>query len=305
MKIKNRFLASVLCLLMGAFCIVGITACSDEENCSHQWGEWTTIKHATCTEAGIQEHECAECGLVESSSIIATGHIPNADDGDCTTAVTCSVCGQVAVEANASHTGGEATCKDKAVCSVCGKEYGELLAHTGEIVWMKHLDTHYRVYSCCYTQTSEAEEHTLVNGICRVCGFNPTIITTSREAAPGETVSIVVSVSDNPGITGLTAKIQYSADVLTLTEATSGAALIDLTFTAPSNLSSGCTFLWDGVEIKDENIKNGELLTLTFNISPNAPEGEYSILLEIRAYDNELNPLTFSIEGGKVIVKND
>jgi fatty acid/phospholipid biosynthesis enzyme len=58
-------------------------------------------------------------------------HIPDADDGDCTTPITCLVCGETTVKANESHTGGKATCQQKAVCEICGTEYGELEEHKG------------------------------------------------------------------------------------------------------------------------------------------------------------------------------
>ncbi len=50
----------------------------------------------------------------------------NTDDGDCTTALSCSVCETVLVPARESHTGGTATCTEKAECEVCGMVYGEL-----------------------------------------------------------------------------------------------------------------------------------------------------------------------------------
>lgn len=330
MKTKNRLLASVLCLLMVVFCVVGLTACGGDK-CTHQWGEWSTTTNATCTEAGTQERKCAECGEPETSTIdalghdwneatcstpktckncsategVSLGHTPNADDGDCTTAIACSVCGEVTTAANVSHTGGTATCEHKAECSVCGKEYGELAEHHGEIIWVKHLDSHYLLYSCCYLRASEPTEHTIIDGACTECGFNPTISIGSVEVSPGDTqVKIAISVKDNPGIAGLMVTLQYSSDVLVLTDASSGEALSALTYTAPSNLNSNCTFLWDSTGIDDADIKDGELLVLTFDISPSAPEGEYSVLLKISAYDNELNPFTFIIEGGKVTIKN-
>ncbi len=67
---------------------------------------------------------CNECG--EERTIT---HTPKDDDGDCTTAITCSVCGTVTTPAKESHTGGTATCSEKAVCTVCGAEYGDLLDH--------------------------------------------------------------------------------------------------------------------------------------------------------------------------------
>ena len=268
-------------------------------------GEVTTVANATHTGGTATCEHKANCSVCGKEYGELAEHIPNADDGDCTTAITCSVCGEVTTVANATHTGGEATCEHKANCSVCGKEYGELAEHLGETIWVKHLDSHYLVYSCCYLQASDAVEHTIVDGACTECGFNPTISIGSVEVSPGDTqVEIAISIKDNPGIAGLMVTLQYSSDVLVLTDASSGEALSALTYTAPSNLNSNCTFLWDSTGIDDADIKDGEILVLTFDISPSAPEGEYSILLKISAYDNELNPFTFIIEGGKVTIKN-
>lgn len=182
---------------------------------------------------------------------------------------------------------------------------GSMLAHMGEEVWVKRLNTHHRIYTCCYSQSTELEAHTLRNGVCTTCGFNPSITVSSAEVdASTSQVALSISVTDNPGITGLMLSLQYNADVFTMTEAESGEALDVLTFTEPSKLGSGCTFLWDGIEVKDEDVKDGVLLTLTFDISPDALAGEYSFLLKVNAYDNELNPFTLVITGGKVTIEN-
>ena len=387
MKSKNRLLASVICLLMVVFGVVGLTACDEDGKCSHQWGEWSTTTNANCTEAGTQERKCSKCGETETSAIEAlghdwneatcstpktckicsakegvaldhipnaddgdctteitcsvcgevttaanashtggtatcehkaectvcgkeygelAGHTPNADDGDCTTAITCSVCGEITTEANASHTGGSATCEHKAACEVCGKEYGELAEHIGEQIWIKHLDMHYLVYSCCYAQISTTEDHNMVGGICTICGFNPSITITSAEVTPEDTqVTLTISITDNPGIAGLMLSLQYNTDVFNLTEATNGEALDALIFTAPNDLDSGCVFIWDSIEVNDEDVKNGVFLRLTFDIVPDSLEGEYSMLLKVNAYDNELTPFTLLIQGGKITIKNN
>ena len=77
---------------------------------------------ATC----IAKARCEICGKEYGK---LAPHAPNLDDGDCTTDIICSVCGEVAIEGAASHVGGSANCEDKAVCSVCGKEYGEFAEH--------------------------------------------------------------------------------------------------------------------------------------------------------------------------------
>jgi len=101
---------------------------------------------------------CANAGC-EQIAVAAKTHEAAADDGNCTTAVlcknagcehvmtpaatshtspagrtcdqagNCTVCGTL-IPAG-THTGGEATCKDKAVCVVCSQPYGELADHKG------------------------------------------------------------------------------------------------------------------------------------------------------------------------------
>ncbi len=114
MKTKNRLLASVLCLLMVVFCVVGLTACGGDDKCSHQWGEWSTTTNATCTEAGSQERKCSECGETETSTIAALGHDWN--EATCSTPKTCKVCS--ATEGTASaHAYTVETVKDEALKS--------------------------------------------------------------------------------------------------------------------------------------------------------------------------------------------
>ena len=35
----------------------------------HSWGDWTTIKAATCTTQGMEEHECSVCHRKEKRNI--------------------------------------------------------------------------------------------------------------------------------------------------------------------------------------------------------------------------------------------
>ena len=263
-----------------------------EANESHTGGTATCEKLAECIVCGKAYGDFAE-------------HTPNADDGDCTTEILCSVCGAVTTEANESHTGGSATCEKLAACSICGKEYGSFAEHEGEEIWIKHLHTHYLAYSCCYLQASAPEEHDMLDGICTVCGFHPSITIASAEVTSNDTsVEIAISISDNPGIAGFMLSLQYNTSTFQLVKAENGEALDALTFTPPSDLSSGCTFLWDSVEIRDEDIKDGALLTLTFDIAPESPVGEYSILLKVTAYDNDLTPFTILINGGNITITN-
>ena len=62
----------------------------DHVTAAHTYGEWTTVKEATCTAAGQKQHTCTECGHVETQEIPATGHHWK-DNGDGTH--TCPDCG--------------------------------------------------------------------------------------------------------------------------------------------------------------------------------------------------------------------
>ena len=69
----------------------------------HKFGNWTTIKPATCTESGTQIRKCENCGATESKSLSVKGHtevVDKAIPATCTTdgkteGSHCSVCGAV------------------------------------------------------------------------------------------------------------------------------------------------------------------------------------------------------------------
>ena len=104
-------------------------------------GCYDTVQDGICDECGAPiDHVCrggnatcnnkANCDICGMDYGDFAQHTPNADDGDCTTDITCSECGAVTTEGADSHTGGNATCTEQAECDVCGKPYGELAQHT-------------------------------------------------------------------------------------------------------------------------------------------------------------------------------
>ena len=93
----------------------------------HDWGAWTSNEDGThtrtCTvdgcSAGTQTENCIDANKDHKCDICDYIISECADDNK---DHKCDYCGKKLIE----HTGGKATCKDKAKCEICGAEYGEL-----------------------------------------------------------------------------------------------------------------------------------------------------------------------------------
>ena len=104
----------------------------------HNWGAWTSNEDGThtrtCTvdgcSAGTQTENCIDANKDHKCDICDYIISECADDNK---DHKCDYCGKKLTD----HTGGKATCKDKAKCEVCGTEYGEIDAknHTD----LKHI----------------------------------------------------------------------------------------------------------------------------------------------------------------------
>ena len=125
----------------------------------HDWGAWTQnsdekthtrickrdtshTETENCIDAN-KDHKCDICDYIISEC---------ADDNK---DHKCDYCGKKLTE----HTGGKATCKDKAKCEVCGAEYGELYAknHTD----LKHFPA---------TAATKTTEGNIEYWYCEGCG---------------------------------------------------------------------------------------------------------------------------------------
>ena len=94
---------------------------------AHDFGSWVEVKEATEYEAGEEKRECI-CGFTETRVIERLDHThkPTGEYGhnDKYHWETCSECD--AQLNKKSHTGGVATCQEKATCSICNVQYGSL-----------------------------------------------------------------------------------------------------------------------------------------------------------------------------------
>ena len=118
----------------------------------------------------------------------------------------------------------------------------------------------------------------------------PQIVVSEVKGMAGDTVTVTVSLKNNPGFSGLNVYVTY-AEGLTLLEATNSTSL---TFT------NDRTMVWDGVTDYEQD---GELMQLTFRISDTAEPGDYYVKVNfIEAYTAELDDVTFATVDGAVQV---
>ena len=108
-------------------------------------------------------HSCYVCGDKKDEEV----HIDKNKDHNC------DVCGKKMTD----HTGGTATCKDRATCSICGEKYGSLAGHVYKTIWSYDETNHWHECSVCGSKKDEeahipGEEATeTTHQTCTVCGY--------------------------------------------------------------------------------------------------------------------------------------
>lgn len=96
-------------------------------------------------------------------------------------------------------------------------------------------------------------------------------------------VVIPVVIQNNPGVLGARIQIIYDETALELLDAEEGEAFKSvLTMTPPAAFYSGCSFVWDGVDLQDQDIRDGEILRLKFR--PLKP-GKHSLSVQYEPGD--------------------
>ena len=136
---------------------------------------------------------------------------------------------------------------------------------------------------------------------------NPIITVQSVSETAGATVDVAVSIKNNPGVLGATLKFTYDEN-LTLLSAASGDAFSPLTMTKPGNLSSPCNFVWDGQDLSDGDIKDGNIIILKFKIDENVSSGT-KCMINISydsgdIVDRNLSAITSELVSGCITIIN-
>lgn len=138
---------------------------------------------------------------------------------------------------------------------------------------------------------------------------NPTMVIGDVSAVAGDEVTVRVFVVNNPGVLGMAATLAYDESAMTLKRVENG-AIFDgvLDFTVSEDLKNGCRFLWDGLDLTADQMQDGEVLELTFQINPTAGTGKYPISLLLDdggVVDRELAELSLAVDNGSVTINED
>ena len=146
----------------------GTATCKDKATCTicgQKYGE--LAGHSYKTEWSTDEtnhwHECSVCGDKKDEA----AHVDANKDHNC------DVCGKK----TSDHTGGTATCKDKATCTICGQKYGELAGHSYKTEWSTDETNHWHECSVCGDKKDEAAHipgaaaTETTPQTCTICGY--------------------------------------------------------------------------------------------------------------------------------------
>ena len=131
------------------------------EEALHVWDSGTVTKVPTCTNEGQTRYTCSICHTTKDETILASGHSPAAG-WTSDAAHHWHVCNNDNCNEKvgyAEHSGGTATCTERAVCTVCSTVYGDLDA--GNHVNLQHVPA---------KPATIAEEGSIEYWYCAACG---------------------------------------------------------------------------------------------------------------------------------------
>jgi len=132
----------------------------------------------------------------------------------------------------------------------------------------------------------------------------PVLALSDVTAKAGATVTVKVSLENNPGILGAIFSISYDSSVLTLTGATNGVTAEGVKYTAPARFKDPTTFVWDAMD--PTWTQDGTVLTLTFKVAASATKGNYVVSLNYDPYDifdANGDPIYFAVADATIEVK--
>ncbi len=127
----------------------------------------------------------------------------------------------------------------------------------------------------------------------------------SVTAKAGETVTIDVEITNNPGISSMRFNVGYDATIMSLKSVENVGTLKNLQF-VPGNDVSKNPFIVGFLGLASEDSSNGIICTLTFEIKDSVSAGEYDISLSLLSCFNLNNEtIDVSMNSGSIVIEEE
>ena len=237
--------------------------CDKKDDVSpHTWDNGTITTAPTCTKAGEKTYSCTKCDATKIEPIPATGHRWKSEwTSDAThhwhecANESCDVTDNAGKNGYAEHSGGKATCKDKAICEICGDSYGSLDPnnHTD----LKHIDA---------KAATAAEEGNIEYWYCGGCKKYFSDAAAKTEIAKADTVT----AKRSPQIT--------AGDGAAVTQGEKK----ELTFTSDASFADFLRVELDGTALDEKNYTKREgstIITLNRDFVATLSVGEHTLAI--------------------------
>ena len=237
--------------------------CDKKDDVSpHTWDNGTITTAPTCTKAGEKTYSCTKCDATKIEPIPATGHRWKSEwTSDAThhwhecANESCDVTDNAGKNGYAEHSGGKATCKDKAICEICGDSYGSLDPnnHTD----LKHIDA---------KAATAAEEGNIAYWYCDGCKKYFSDAAAKTEIAKADTVT----AKRSPQIT--------AGDGAAVTQGEKK----ELTFTSDASFADFLRVELDGTTLDERNYTKKEgstIITLNRDFVATLSVGEHTLAI--------------------------
>lgn len=140
--------------------------------------------------------------------------------------------------------------------------------------------------------------------VCAVPSFAASggkLVASKVSGAPGDTVTVSISLQDNPGMVTLSMTMSYDTAVLQLTKVTSTGLLNGETLN--KKYKSPYTITFVDYDLEEDVTANGPIVNCTFQILDTAAAGKSAITLKFKdSYKTDYTPNTLTVENGEVEV---
>ena len=283
----------------------------------HTSDEGVVTTEPTCTEDGVKTYTCTVCGQVlKTESIPATGHswgdwvltTEPTLDADGVETRTCQTCGAtetrpvaaVVYTVSFNANGGSGAPESQRKLQGAALTLSETVPTRDGFIfkgWAESAGAAEAQYQPGGSFTADADTTLYAVWEKDASYVGAITVGTITRARPGTEVTVPISLTENPGITGIGMKIEYDKTRLQLT-GYSDAGLTGWVV----GVGTGEKAVWgDAVG----STITGDILTLTFTVLEGAEDGLAEITVtELDITDLDVNNVDFSVTSGGVTVAN-